>query len=85
MQINRSSLVERVSPYNESIAEGVLPQAWSIDQAAGLSSISREIDKQAAMIAYVDDFALIALMTVLLLPLIALIRPVRREPPAREK
>lgn len=82
VQINRASLVERVSPYNESMSGDALPQAWSLDQAAGLSTLSREIDKQAAMIAYVDDFALIALMTVISIPIVALLRPVRREPPA---
>lgn len=86
VQINRSALVEQVSPYNEAMTGSVLPQAWNLDQAAGLSSLSREIDRQAAMIAYVDDFALIALCTVLLVPLVFLLRPPGKGPaPARQE
>ena len=85
LQINRSALVEQVSPYNEAMTGSVLPQTWNLDQAAGLSSLSREIDRQAAMIAYVDDFSLIALCTVLLVPLVFLLRPPSKSPaPARQ-
>ncbi|MDA0703490.1 MAG: DHA2 family efflux MFS transporter permease subunit [Proteobacteria bacterium] len=80
VQINRSALVEQISPYNEAMTGSTLPQAWSLDQAAGLSSLSREIDRQAAMIAYVDDFALIALCTALLVPLVFLLRPPAKGP-----
>jgi MFS transporter, DHA2 family, multidrug resistance protein len=83
MQANRANLVEQVSPYNEAMAGSALPRAWSLDQAEGLSALSRVIDKQAAMLAYVDDFALIAMLTVCLIPIVALIRPPRQAPPAR--
>jgi DHA2 family multidrug resistance protein len=41
-----------------------------LSTAAGASALNNEIDRQASMIAYLDDFYLMLVMTVLVMPLI---------------
>ncbi len=80
-QINRANLVEQVSPFNELYRSPNLPESWRLDDLSGLSSLSGVIDRQAAMIAYVDDFLVLTVLTLALIPLILLIS---KPPRARE-
>jgi DHA2 family multidrug resistance protein len=45
---------------------------WDLSSMGGLIAISREIDRQAAMIAYVNDFHIMTLLAFGALPLIFL-------------
>ncbi|MDE2080495.1 MAG: DHA2 family efflux MFS transporter permease subunit [Burkholderiales bacterium] len=45
---------------------------------AGLAMLNAEITRQASMIAYLDDFKLMLVLTLLVIPLLGLIRPARR-------
>ncbi|MDE2276161.1 MAG: EmrB/QacA family drug resistance transporter, partial [Burkholderiales bacterium] len=45
---------------------------------AGLAMLNAEITRQASMIAYLDDFKLMLVLTLLVIPLLWLIRPARR-------
>ena len=47
---------------------------FDLSSMGGLLTISREIDRQAAMIAYVNDFHLMTLLAFGALPLILLAR-----------
>ena len=80
-QINRANLVEQVSPFNDLYRSPNLPESWRLDELSGLSSLSGVIDRQAAMIAYVDDFLVLTVLTLALIPLILLIS---KPPGARE-
>jgi DHA2 family multidrug resistance protein len=54
---------------------------------AGLMALNGEITRQAAMVAYIDDFWLMMIVTLAAVPLLALMRNPRRlsvEPPAME-
>ena len=46
----------------------------------GLEALNQEVTRQAAMIGYIDDFALMLLVVLGLLPLLMLIRTARRQP-----
>ena len=52
-----------------------LPAAMSPLTPTGLSAINAEVNRQAAMIAYVSDFRVMMWMTLLTMPLLLLIRP----------
>ena len=52
---------------------------WSADGAAGLAVLSGEIERQAAMIGYVNAFYAFAITGVIALPFIWLARLPRRE------
>jgi DHA2 family multidrug resistance protein len=69
-QHNRAELAEHASPFNEALSYA----GWDLSSMGGLLAISREIDRQAAMIAYVNDFQIMTLLAFSALPLILLAR-----------
>ncbi|MET4697917.1 DHA2 family multidrug resistance protein [Constrictibacter sp. MBR-5] len=78
---NYQRMTEFASPYHEPIARGIADDRWSLETIDGLARFAREIHRQAAMIAYLNAFALFTLACLAALPLILLVR-VRRAPPA---
>ena len=73
-QMSYAGLVEHVSPFRESLMQAVASGAWSISADGGLAQLSGEIQRQAAMIGYINAFYLYALTSIAVLPLIFLIR-----------
>ena len=69
-QHNRAELALHASPFNEILSLHGL----DLSSMGGLIAISREIDRQAAMIAYVNDFHIMTLLAFGALPLILLAR-----------
>jgi hypothetical protein len=47
---------------------------WSVDSVTGLASLSKEITRQATLIAYLNAFGLFTTACALTLPLILLMR-----------
>ena len=80
IQINRSVLVEYITPFNETLRSS---GAWDADSQAGLAAISMEINRQAQIIAYSNTFLIIAVSALLMLPLILMINRAR-EPQAEQ-
>jgi DHA2 family multidrug resistance protein len=74
-----SSLVEHLRPDNQLAQFPYLPAPFSLTNPAGIAALNQEITRQAAMIAYNDDFALL-LVIVASLPLLLLVRVPRRQP-----
>jgi MFS transporter, DHA2 family, multidrug resistance protein len=71
--IAHASLSEHLTAFNAaSFSE------FGTSTLAGLAAINQEITRQAAMIAYVDDFILMLFATIAVAPLILLIRPARQ-------
>ena len=75
-----AQLMENVNAYNPALQQ--LPQALGGQTAQGLAALAREIDRQAAMIGYLDDFRLMMAVTLLAIPLLLLIRRPRAAPAA---
>ena len=72
--INYAELSAHITPYNEALrSSGV----WQIDAVADLAALSREIDRQAQMIGYLNAFVLYTLVCVVALTVTLLIK-VRR-------
>jgi DHA2 family multidrug resistance protein len=55
---NYSRLSEMISPFNDRLALPWVMGGWSIDTLSGLARLSKEIGRQAAMIGYLDAFAM---------------------------
>ena len=72
-QINHSVLAEHISPLNP-LLHGVLPPGWSLDSVQGLAAINAEVTRQAATIAYLDDFRLMMYVMLAALPLVMALR-----------
>ena len=46
-----------------------------------MAALNAEVTRQAAMVAYIDDFKLMMLIALASLPLLLLLREARRRPP----
>jgi len=69
-QIMHASLAEHVTPFNRMLQTGGAYLIWNDATSAGLAALNAEITRQASIVAYVDDFKfmlLISLPTALLL------------------
>lgn len=55
---NYSRMTELVSPYNRSLALPWVMGAWTTDTQQGLARLAKEINRQAAMIGYVNAFGM---------------------------
>lgn len=74
-----AELTVNASPMNQALAlQDGLFRTWSLDGVAALSGLSREIGRQALMIGYLNAFTLFAITSFAVIPLILLIRVVRR-------
>lgn len=72
--INRSDLAEHVTRTRELLRPGAVPELWNIDTVEGLAALNAEVTHQAAMIAYVNNFYLIALVALCVAPMGLLFR-----------
>jgi DHA2 family multidrug resistance protein len=55
---NYSRMTEMVSPYNERLSLPWVTGGWHIDSIPGLAQLAKELNRQAALIGYLDAFAL---------------------------
>ena len=70
--VTHAQLAENASPYSEAL-RGQTAQGWNLDTPQALAQLDRQIDLQAAVMAYTGDFALFAFIAVAALPLLLLI------------
>jgi DHA2 family multidrug resistance protein len=75
--IAHSSLVQTI---NTAGAAGALSNpAYDVARTSGLALLNTEVTRQATMIAYVDDFKLMLILTLAVIPLLWLIKPAARK------
>jgi MFS transporter, DHA2 family, multidrug resistance protein len=75
MQVVHASVAAHVTPYLHRLA---LPPLWNPHSTFGIAALNFEVTRQAAMVAYIDDFILMMAITLAAVPLIALMRNPRR-------
>ena len=83
-QIVHSRLVEHLRPDNPLAQAPFLAHPFSLTNPSGIAALNAEATRQAAMVAYIDDFKLMMLLVILASPLILLLRTPRRPPPQRQ-
>ena len=81
-QVNHSALAALVTPFNRRLMQPAVQQYWNATTPAGAMALNNEITRQASMIAYVDDFKLLTILTILAIPLVLLLSSPRRAPMA---
>lgn len=75
---NYARLAELVNPYRGALVFPGTPTAWGLDSTAGLLRLSGEVQRQAAMIGYVNAFHVMAVTAAAAVPLAWLLkRPAR--------
>jgi MFS transporter, DHA2 family, multidrug resistance protein len=86
-QVVHASIAAHITPYRAMLHDPHFPHLWNMHSKAGLMALNGEITRQAAMVAYIDDFWLMMIVTLAAVPLLVLMRNPRRlsvEPPAME-
>jgi DHA2 family multidrug resistance protein len=75
-QVNHAELVTRVTPFDPVLDGFVMPNGVSVANggAAALAYVNQLATTQAQMIAYLDDFKLMAFVTLACLPMLLLLQ-----------
>jgi len=79
---NYSRMSEMISPYNGRLALPWVTGGWDVESVPGLARLSREIGRQAAMIGYLDAFALYTAASAVAIAMVLLVRRRARRPAA---
>ena len=77
--ISYAELAELITPYREALMLSAWPTTWTLDTTPGLLRLSGEMQRQAAMVGYINAFYLLALASAVAIPLSALMSTKRRE------
>jgi DHA2 family multidrug resistance protein len=70
---NYSRLAEGVTPYNKALSLPSTMGAWTTESAAGMAAIAREINRQAAMLGYMNAFVMYTVASVIAIPLVLML------------
>jgi DHA2 family multidrug resistance protein len=73
-QIAHAALVEHINVFNPLAQPDTLPRIWNFQSPAGLAALNAEVTRQASMIAYSDDFRLLFVLALAVMPLLILLR-----------
>ncbi|MDB5774807.1 MAG: Multidrug resistance protein [Herbaspirillum sp.] len=71
-QISHSSIVNLINNANPALQDAAVRSAFNLDLNSGAAVLNNEITRQASMIAYVDDFWLMLILTLAVIPLLLL-------------
>ncbi len=71
--VNYSRMTEVISPYNKALTMPWATGLWEIESLAGLERLSREMARQAALIAYVNAFGLYTAVSAAAIPFVMLL------------
>jgi DHA2 family multidrug resistance protein len=81
-QIAHAALAAHVTPFNRMLQSGGAYLYWNSATQAGLSALNGEITRQASIIAYMDDFKLMLIVSLPAILLLFLMRRPRSAPHA---
>jgi len=71
--------VGHVTPFNDALSAFGPALFWNRATTVGLAALDAEVNKQASVVAYADDFKLMMIVALVALPLIFLLRRARAQ------
>lgn len=74
IQTNHAALADYITPFNLALRQAVESGAYSLSTPQGLTALNNEITRQAASLAYLQDFRFMMWITLAAIPLILLLR-----------
>lgn len=77
VQINHASIAEKVTITNPLYRSGAMPHIFDPNTRLGIAALNAEVTKQASVISYLNDFRLMMFMTLIAIPFVFLMRPIR--------
>jgi DHA2 family multidrug resistance protein len=81
-QAVHAELSEHVTAFNRLFELPAIRQVWNLATLTGRAALDSEVTRQASIIAYVDDFKFMLLVTLASAPLLMMMRTARRAPAA---
>lgn len=76
-QINHAGIADVMTPFRTMLQSPWLPQAWNWHTMSGVTALNGEVTRQAATIAYLNDFTFMMWVTLLSAPLLLLLQKPR--------
>jgi MFS transporter, DHA2 family, multidrug resistance protein len=73
-QVNHAILAADVTPFNRALQVGAAARYWNPASMHAVAMLNEEVTRQAAIIAYVDDFKLMLVLAIVVTPLLLLTR-----------
>src|SRR5260370_4741872 len=73
-QINHATISGHVTAVNHAFDKSVVLHAWSPWTASGRSALDQVVPMRAAIISYIEDFKLMAILSLDAMPLVLLLR-----------
>lgn len=81
-QVNHAEMAQHVTPYNPVVKPFMaLDNVTRLPVQQGLAAVEAEITRQATLIAFVNDFYILALVTLVAVPVLLFLRPPDKLPP----
>ncbi len=74
IQLVHAELAGHVTPFNDALHQGGPSLFWNMATTVGRAALNAEVTKQAAIVAYANDFKLMMLVALAALPLIFLLK-----------
>ncbi|MDE2228577.1 MAG: DHA2 family efflux MFS transporter permease subunit [Alphaproteobacteria bacterium] len=82
IQVSHQSFAAVMTPFNRALTNPQVQAYWNIHDTAGLAALNAEVNRQAVMQAYINDFMLIMLIALASVPLLFLLRKAKPPPGA---
>src|SRR6185437_1184267 len=76
-------IVEGVTPFNDALQMPDVAMNLNVNTDAGRAMLDGIVNQQAAMIAYLNDFKLLMILTLVMAPLVLIIRNASKPPGAK--
>jgi DHA2 family multidrug resistance protein len=73
-QINHATIAANATATNRAFEDPIIAQIWNPVTAAGRAALNAVIDQQAQIIAYIDDYKLLLIATLAILPLLVVFK-----------
>jgi len=81
-QVVHAELAGQVTPFNDALAALAPSRFWDMATTLGRAALDAEVTKQAAVVAYANDFKLMMVVALVALPLIFLLKQAKAQPGA---
>lgn len=79
-QVAHAGLARHANSFNPGLDNPVIGKIWDLGTLAGRAALNAEITRQAAIISYMNDYRLLALVAVIAAPLVLFLRPATTRP-----
>ncbi len=73
-QVNHAIMADDITPFNRALQTGSPARFWNPNSLHGLVLLNQEVTRQAKIIAYMDDFKLMLILAIIVIPLLIFTR-----------